>query len=140
MNKRSVAEKSPLPLSGLPFSGLSGDDSKSPVLPELIQQMKARNVMTRDLDKLRRSATRPDGQELLREKKMSDILVEENRCFFWLVRIDHILRVRRFNTGMRLAAVKHVFDKFNITSREGGRTTVLPIIHLTGKERCSIWP
>jgi len=62
------------------------------VLLELIQRMKVRDVMTSKLSTVSRSATMREVQELMRQKKISGVPVEENGRFFGLVSIDDIIR------------------------------------------------
>ncbi len=62
------------------------------VLTELIQRLKVRDVMTRELSTVSRAATMRDVQELMRQKKISGVPVEENGRFFGLVSIDDIIR------------------------------------------------
>jgi CBS domain-containing protein/anti-sigma regulatory factor (Ser/Thr protein kinase) len=62
------------------------------VLLELIQRLKVRDVMTRELATVPRSATLRQAQELMREKKISGVPVEEKGRFFGLVSIDDIIR------------------------------------------------
>ena len=62
------------------------------VLLELIQRLKVRDVMTAQLVTVPRSATMLQAQELMRQKKISGVPVEENGRFFGLVSIDDIIR------------------------------------------------
>jgi CBS domain-containing protein/anti-sigma regulatory factor (Ser/Thr protein kinase) len=62
------------------------------VLLELIQRLKVRDVMTSKLSTVPRSATLREAQELMRQKKISGVPVEENGRFFGLVSIDDIIR------------------------------------------------
>jgi CBS domain-containing protein/anti-sigma regulatory factor (Ser/Thr protein kinase) len=62
------------------------------VLLELIQRLKVRDVMTRQLATVPRSATLRQAQELMRERKISGVPVEEKGRFFGLVSIDDIIR------------------------------------------------
>lgn len=71
---------------------LAGDGGEPLVLLELIQRMKVRDVMTRDLEKVSRATTLHEAQEMMREKKISGVPVEENGRFFGLVSIDDIIR------------------------------------------------
>ena len=62
------------------------------VLLELIQRLKVRDVMTAQLATVSRSATLRQVQELMREKKISGVPVEEKGRFFGLVSLDDIIR------------------------------------------------
>ena len=62
------------------------------VLLELIQRLKVRDVMTAQLATVPRAATLREVQELMREKKISGVPVEEKGRFFGLVSIDDIIR------------------------------------------------
>ena len=62
------------------------------VLLELIQRMKVRDVMTSTLATVPRSATMREVQELMRQKKISGVPVEEKGRFLGLVSIDDIIR------------------------------------------------
>jgi len=62
------------------------------VLLELIQRLKVRDVMTSKLATVPRSATMREAQELMRQKKISGVPVEESGRFFGLVSIDDIIR------------------------------------------------
>lgn len=65
---------------------------ESSVLLELIQRLKVRDVMTTQLFTLPRDATMRMAQELMREKKISGVPVEENGRFLGIVSIDDIIR------------------------------------------------
>ena len=73
-----------------PALGETGNDPL--VLLELIQRLKVRDVMTSDLVTLPRAASMQQAQELMRQKKISGVPVEENGRFFGLVSIDDIIR------------------------------------------------
>lgn len=73
-----------------PGLGETGNDPL--VLLELIQRLKVRDVMTPDLVTLPRTASMQQAQELMRQKKISGVPVEENGRFFGLVSIDDIIR------------------------------------------------
>ena len=76
-----------------PITGHVDSDNDEPlVLLELIQRLKVRDVMTKDLFKVPRQATMHDVQELMRKKKISGVPVEENGRFFGLISIDDIIR------------------------------------------------
>ena len=62
------------------------------VLLELIQRRKVRDVMTSQLTTVPRSSTMRQVQELMRQKKISGVPVEEDGRFFGLVSIDDIIR------------------------------------------------
>ncbi len=62
------------------------------VLLELIQRLKLRDVMTSKLFTVPRTATLHEVQELMRQKKISGVPVEENGRFFGLVSVDDIIR------------------------------------------------
>lgn len=62
------------------------------VLLELIQRLKVRDVMTAQLVTVPRNATMLQAQELMRQKKISGVPVEEKGRFFGLVSIDDIIR------------------------------------------------
>lgn len=62
------------------------------VLLELIQRLKVRDVMTAQLATVPRAATLREVQELMREKKISGVPVEEKGRFFGLVSLDDIIR------------------------------------------------
>ena len=62
------------------------------VLLELIQRLKVRDVMTSQLTTVPRSSTMRQVQELMRQKKISGVPVEEDGRFFGLVSIDDIIR------------------------------------------------
>ncbi len=62
------------------------------VLLELIQRLKVRDVMTSQLTTVPRSATMRQVQELMRQKKISGVPVEEDGRFFGLVSLDDIIR------------------------------------------------
>jgi CBS domain-containing protein len=62
------------------------------VLLELIQRLKVRDVMTSKLATVPRAATMREVQELMRQKKISGVPVEESGRFFGLVSIDDIIR------------------------------------------------
>jgi CBS domain-containing protein/anti-sigma regulatory factor (Ser/Thr protein kinase) len=62
------------------------------VLLELIQRLKVRDVMTSTLATVPRSASLRQAQELMRQKKISGVPVEESGRFFGLVSIDDIIR------------------------------------------------
>lgn len=62
------------------------------VLLELIQRLKVRDVMTTKLATVSRSSTLREVQELMRQKKISGVPVEEDGRFFGLVSIDDIIR------------------------------------------------
>lgn len=62
------------------------------VLAELIQRLKVRDVMTRELATVPRGAKMRDVQELMRQRKISGVPVEEEGRFFGLVSIDDIIR------------------------------------------------
>lgn len=84
----------PLPLPAdpdvKPVDDAADDDPL--VLLELIQRLKVRDVMTAELVTLPRDATMQQAQELMRQKKISGIPVEENSRFFGLVSLDDIIR------------------------------------------------
>jgi len=67
-------------------------DNEPLVLLELIQRLKVRDVMTGQLVTVPRNATMRQAQELMREKKISGVPVEENGRFFGLISIDDIIR------------------------------------------------
>ena len=67
-------------------------ESEPLVLLELIQRLKVRDVMTSKLATVSRSSTMREAQELMRQKKISGVPVEENGRFFGLVSIDDIIR------------------------------------------------
>ena len=67
-------------------------ESEPLVLLELIQRLKVRDVMTSKLATVSRSDTMREAQELMRQKKISGVPVEENGRFFGLVSIDDIIR------------------------------------------------
>ena len=62
------------------------------VLLELIQRLKVRDVMTAKLVTVSRKDTLREAQELMKQKKISGIPVEENGRFFGLVSVDDIIR------------------------------------------------
>ncbi len=70
----------------------AGAESEPLVLLELIQRLKVRDVMTRKLATVPRSATLRQAQMLMRERKISGVPVEENGRFFGLVSVDDIIR------------------------------------------------
>ena len=59
---------------------------------ELIQRLKVRDVMTSNLVTVPRDATMQQAQELMRQKKISSVPVEEKGRLFGLVSIDDIIR------------------------------------------------
>ncbi|MDD2461343.1 MAG: CBS domain-containing protein [Kiritimatiellia bacterium] len=82
--------QSPVAPDERPGLGESGNDPL--VLLELIQRLKVRDVMTADLVTLPRDASMRQAQELMRQKKISGVPVEEKGRFFGLVSIDDIIR------------------------------------------------
>jgi len=67
-------------------------DNEPLVLLELIQRLKVRDVMTSKLFTVPRSATMRQVQELMRERRISGVPVEEKGRFFGLVSLDDIIR------------------------------------------------
>ena len=84
----------PLQTVGAPDTKPDADPAANEplVLLELIQRMKVRDVMTAKLVTVSRNATMLQVQELMRQKKISGVPVEENGRFFGLVSIDDIIR------------------------------------------------
>jgi len=71
---------------------LGETDNDPIVLLELIQRLKVRDVMTSNLVTVPRDATMQQAQELMRQKKISSVPVEEKGRLFGLVSIDDIIR------------------------------------------------
>jgi CBS domain-containing protein/anti-sigma regulatory factor (Ser/Thr protein kinase) len=86
----STVPQPPAVPDGKPEADAAGDDPL--VLLELIQRLKVRDVMTAQLVTLSREATMLQAQELMRQKKISGVPVEENGRFFGLVSLDDIIR------------------------------------------------
>jgi len=87
----SAAVPSPVLLEPKSVTG-TGAGNDPLVLLELIQRLKVRDVMTTKLATVSRSATMREVQELMRQKKISGVPVEEDGRFFGLVSIDDIIR------------------------------------------------
>jgi CBS domain-containing protein/anti-sigma regulatory factor (Ser/Thr protein kinase) len=80
------------PATGIKGVVETGAENEPLVLLELIQRLKVRDVMTRELATVSRAATLRQAQELMRERKISGVPVEEKGRFFGLVSIDDIIR------------------------------------------------
>lgn len=75
------------------IDGLPNADEASPlVIMELIQRLKVRDVMTRNLITLTRDGTMRQAQELMKKNHFNGVPIAENGRLYGIVSIDDIIR------------------------------------------------